>query len=142
MIGKDYQLKKNLLSFELKKITLFNVEQGRIVLKSYIFLSLAIILEVFGTMLLPVSQNFTKIVPTVALVAAYVCSFYFLTFALKTIPIAVVYASWAGLGVFLIAVLSKFIFDQSLSWQVIVGLVLIILGVILVNTFSGSQEVE
>ena len=142
MIGKDYQLKKNLLSFELKKITLFNVEQGRIVLKSYIFLSLAIILEVFGTMLLPVSQNFTKIVPTVALVAAYVCSFYFLTFALKTIPIAVVYASWAGLGVFLIAVLSKFIFDQSLSWQVIVGLVLIILGVILVNTFSGSHEVE
>ena len=142
MIGKDYQLKKNLLSFELKKITLFNVEQGRIVLKSYIFLSLAIILEVFGTMLLPVSQNFTRIVPTVALVAAYVCSFYFLTFALKTIPIAVVYASWAGLGVFLIAVLSKFIFDQSLSWQVIVGLVLIILGVILVNTFSGSHEVE
>ena len=111
-------------------------------MKSYIFLSLTIFLEVFGTMLLPVSQNFTRIVPTVALVAAYVCSFYFLTFALKTIPIAVVYASWAGLGVFLIAVLSKFIFDQSLSWQVIVGLVLIILGVILVNTFSGSHEVE
>ena len=111
-------------------------------LKSYIFLSLAIILEVFGTMLLPVSQNFTKIFPTVALVAAYVCSFYFLTFALKTIPIAVVYASWAGLGVFLIAVLSKFIFDQSLSWQVVMGLILIILGVILVNTFSGSHKVD
>jgi len=112
------------------------------VLKSYIFLSLAIIFEVCGTLLLPVSQNFTKIVPTFALVTAYVCSFYFLTFALKTIPIAVVYASWAGLGVFLIAVLSKFIFDQSLSWQVILGLILIILGVILVNTFSGSHEVE
>lgn len=111
-------------------------------LKSYIFLSLAIILEVFGTLLLPASQNFTKIVPTVALVGAYVCSFYFLTFALKTIPIAVVYASWAGLGVFLIAVLSKFLFEQSLSWQVILGLILIIIGVILVNTFSGSHGVE
>ena len=111
-------------------------------MKSYIFLSLAIILEVCGTMLLPVSQNFTKIVPTVALVAAYVCSFYFLTFALKAIPIAVVYASWAGLGVFLIAVLSKFFFDQTLSWQVILGLILIILGVILVNTFSAIHEVE
>ena len=111
-------------------------------MKSYIFLSLAIIFEVCGTLLLPASQNFTKIVPTVALVAAYVCSFYFLTFALKTIPIAVVYASWAGLGIFLIAVLSKFIFDQSLSWQVILGLILIILGVILVNTFSSSHEVE
>ena len=103
---------------------------------------MAIIFEVCGTLLLPVSQNFTKVVPTLALVAAYVCSFYFLTFALKTIPIAVVYASWAGLGIFLIAVLSKFIFDQSLSWQVILGLILIILGVILVNTFSSSHEVE
>ena len=111
-------------------------------MKSYIFLSVAIILEVFGTLLLPASQNFTKIVPTVALVAAYVCSFYFLTFALKTIPIAVVYASWAGLGVFLIAVFSKFVFGQSLSWQVILGLVLIIIGVVLVNTFSGSDGVE
>jgi len=110
-------------------------------LKSYIFLSAAIILEVTGTMLLPVSQNFTKIVPTVALVAAYVSAFYCLTFALKTIPIAVVYASWAGLGVFLIAILSKFFFDQSLSWQVILGLILIIIGVILVNTFSGAQSV-
>jgi len=111
-------------------------------LKSYIFLSLAIILEVFGTMMLPVSQNFTKIAPTVALVIAYVCSFYFLTFALKAIPIAVVYASWAGLGVFLVAILSNFLFDQSLSWQVILGLILIIVGVILVNTFAGSYGVD
>jgi small multidrug resistance pump len=111
-------------------------------LQSYIFLSFAIILEVLGTMMLPLSQNFTKILPTFALVVAYVCSFYFLTFALKTIPIAIVYASWAGLGVFLIAILSKFLFDQSLSWQVILGLIFIIVGVILVNTFSGSPSVE
>ena len=111
-------------------------------MKSYIFLSLAIILEVFGTMMLPVSQNFSKILPTVALLVAYVCSFYCLTFALKTIPIAVVYASWAGLGVFLVAIFSKFLFDQSLSWQAILGLILIIVGVILVNTFSGSHSVE
>ena len=78
-------------------------------MKSYIFLSVAIILEVFGTLLLPASQNFSKIIPTVTLVAAYVCSFYFLTFALKTIPIAVVYASWAGLGIFLIAAFCFFI---------------------------------
>ena len=111
-------------------------------MKSYIFLSLAIILEVFGTMMLPVSQNFSKILPTVALLVAYVCSFYCLTFALKTIPIAVVYASWAGLGVFLVAILSKFLFDQSLSWQAILGLILIIVGVIFVNTFSGAHSGE
>ena len=126
----------------IKKILYLLVALIGVSLKSYIFLSVAIILEVFGTLLLPASQNFSKIIPTVTLVAAYVCSFYFLTFALKTIPIAVVYASWAGLGIFLIAVMSKLFFDQSLSWQVILGLIFIIAGVVLVNTFSDSHGVE
>ena len=105
-------------------------------MKSYIFLSLAIILEVFGTMMLPVSQNFTKIAPTVALVTAYVCSFYFLTFALKAIPIAIVYASWAGLGVFSVAILSYVFYKQTLNIPTIIGLFLIVIGVILVNMFK------
>jgi small multidrug resistance pump len=46
--------------------------------KTYIFLVGAIFFEVAGTMLLPVSQNFTKIIPTVALSFFYLCAFYFL----------------------------------------------------------------
>ena len=123
----------------IKKILYVNLSINKVFFEKLYFLSVAIILEVFGTLLLPASQNFSKIIPTVTLVAAYVCSFYFLTFALKTIPIAVVYASWAGLGIFLIAVMSKLFFDQSLSWQVILGLIFIIAGVVLVNTFSDSH---
>jgi|TARA_B110000093_G_scaffold177097_1_gene213575 small multidrug resistance pump len=108
-------------------------------MKSYIFLSLAIVFEVCGTMLLPVSQNFTKLFPTLGLIFAYLVSFYFLTFALKTISIAVVYASWAGLGVFLIAILGKLIFDEPLSWQMILGLTLIVIGVVVVNSFVPSS---
>ena len=106
---------------------------------SYVFLALAIICEVVGTMLLPSSQNFTKLLPSVVLIVAYVLSFYFLTFALRDIPIAVVYASWAGLGVFLVAVLSYFFFNQSLQWQAIAGLCLIVSGVTLVNTYSSNH---
>ena len=76
-------------------------------IKSYLFLALAILFEVAGTMLLPFSQNFTKLAPTVGLIIAYIVSFYFLTFALQSIPIGIVYATWAGLGVFLIAILGK-----------------------------------
>ena len=100
---------------------------------------MAIICEVIGTMLLPSSQNFTKLLPSFALVLAYTLSFYFLTFALRDISIAVVYASWAGLGVFLVAVLGYFFFNESLQWQAIVGLCLIVSGVALVNTYSSSQ---
>lgn len=107
--------------------------------KSYSFLILAITLEVVGTMLLPISQNFTKVAPTFTLIVAYILSFYCLTFALQSIPIAIVYATWAGLGVFLIAFLGIIFFQQSISWQVVCGLFLIVIGVAIVNTFSSHD---
>ena len=104
--------------------------------KTYIFLIGAIFFEVAGTMLLPMSQNFTKIVPTVALSFFYLCAFYLLTFVANKIPIAIMYATWSGLGVFTIAILGYIFFKQTLAWQAIFGLFLIVIGVILVNSFN------
>ena len=104
--------------------------------KTYIFLVGAIFCEVAGTMLLPVSQNFTKLIPTVALSIFYLTAFYLLTFLTNKLPIAIVYATWSGLGIFTIAILCYIFFKQTLSWQAIIGLFLIVVGVILVNTFS------
>ncbi len=106
---------------------------------AYLYLAGAIIFEVAGTMLLPVSQNFTRLLPSIALTAAYMFSFYFLTFAIREIPIAIVYASWAGLGVFLVALLSLIFHGQTLQWQAILGLVLIVSGVVLVNSFAAAR---
>jgi len=104
--------------------------------KTYLFLIGAIFCEVAGTMLLPVSQNFTKIVPTIGLTIFYLSAFYLLTFVVNKLPIAIVYATWSGLGIFTIAILGYIFFKQSLSWQAIFGLFLIVVGVILVNSFS------
>ena len=101
--------------------------------KTYIFLIAAIFCEVAGTMLLPVSQNFSKLIPTVALSA-----FYLLTFVVNKLPIAIVYATWSGLGIFTIAILGYIFFKQTLAWQAILGLFLIVIGVILVNSFTGK----
>ena len=87
-------------------------------------------------MLLPVSQNFTKLIPTVALAVFYLTAFYLLTFVVNKLPIAIVYATWSGLGVFTIALLGYFFFKQTLAWQAIIGLLLIVIGVILVNSFT------
>ena len=105
-------------------------------LKTYLFLFGAIFCEVAGTMLLPVSQNFTKIIPTTLLAVFYLIAFYLLTFVVNKLPIAIVYATWSGLGIFTIAILGYFFFKQSLSWQAVLGLFLIVIGVILVNTYS------
>ena len=87
-------------------------------------------------MLLPVSQNFTKLIPTTLLGIFYLSAFYLLTFVVNKLPIAIVYATWSGLGIFTIAILGYYFFKQSLSWQAILGLFLIVIGVILVNTYG------
>ena len=105
-------------------------------IKTYLFLFGAIFCEVAGTMLLPSSQNFTKIVPTTLLVIFYLSAFYLLTFVVNKLPIAIVYATWSGLGIFTIAILGYIFFKQTLAWKGILGLFLIVIGVILVNAYT------
>ncbi len=106
--------------------------------KAYLFMFIAIFCEVAGTLLLPSTQNFTKIIPTAVAATCYLTALFFLTHVLHKIPIAIVYATWSGLGIFTIAIFGYFFFKQSLSWQSILGLFLIVAGVILVNTFSSK----
>jgi len=105
-------------------------------LKTYLFLIGAIFCEVAGTMLLPVSQNFTKPIPTAALSIFYLSAFYLLTFVVNKLPIAIVYATWSGLGIFTISILGYIFFKQTLNWQTVLGLFFIVIGVILVNSFT------
>ena len=106
--------------------------------KAYLFMFVAIFCEVAGTLLLPFTQNFTKLVPTSIAAVCYLSALYFLTHVINKIPIAVVYATWSGLGIFTIAIFGYIFFKQNLSWQVILGLFFIVLGVVLVNTFSSK----
>ena len=106
---------------------------------NYIYLFVAILLEVTGTLLLPVTANFTRIGPTIIMAICYMAAFWLLTFAIRTIPISIVYATWSGLGVFTIALLGVLIFKQTLSWQAIAGLFLIVFGVILVNLYNSAH---
>ena len=107
-------------------------------IKTYLFLSGAVFCEVAGTMLLPATQNFTRLVPTSIPAVCYLSAFYLLTFVVNKLPIAIVYATWSGLGIFTIAILGYIFFKQNLSWQAVLGLFFIVLGVILVNSYSSK----
>jgi len=104
----------------------------------YIMLFAAIACEVLGTMLLPASQNFSKLLPTTILLFSYGSSFYLLALLSQKLPLAIIYASWAGLGVFSVALLSAIIYKQTLNWQTISGLFLIVIGVTVVNIYRGQ----
>ncbi|KGO86928.1 transporter [Flavobacterium rivuli WB 3.3-2 = DSM 21788] len=104
----------------------------------YVFLALAIILEVAGSSLLKAGEQFTKIIPSSLAILSYVACFYFLSMSLKHIPLGTAYAIWAGLGIVLTVGASVVIFKQSLDLPAVIGIVLIIAGVVVLNFFSKS----
>ncbi|QND47933.1 QacE family quaternary ammonium compound efflux SMR transporter [Rhizobium lusitanum] len=104
----------------------------------YAVLLVAIVLEVMGTTALQMSQQFTRLGPSIVLVLCYAASFYCLSVTLRVIPVGIAYAIWSGLGIVLISTVGLVFFRQKLDLAAIIGLGLIIAGVIVVNLFSKS----
>jgi small multidrug resistance pump len=104
----------------------------------YLFLAIAIICEVAGTAALKASEEFTKPIPSLIVVAGYAIAFVCLAQTLRTIPVGIAYAIWAGCGIVLVALVSYALFGQKLDAPAIVGIGLITAGVVVVNVFSGS----
>ena len=109
-------------------------------MKLYLFLFSAIAFEVLGTMLLPASKNFTKLLPTAILTFSYLISFYCLSLTVVKLPLSLVYSTWAGLGVFTVTLLSYFVYHQKISWQVVIGLFLIVTGGVIVNIYKTETQ--
>ena len=103
---------------------------------NYVFLILAIVAEAAGTTLLKMSDQFTKLVPSVSSLVCYVASLYLLSLCLRTIPIGIAYATWSALGIALITVSGIFFFKQTPDLPAIIGLLLIVTGVAVINLFS------
>ena len=84
--------------------------------------------EVAGTMLLPVHKILQNLFQQL-LYHFFICAFYLLTFVVNKLPIAIVYATWSGLGIFTIAILGYIFYKQTLAWQAILGMFLLVIGV-------------
>ena len=109
-------------------------------LVSYLALAGAILCEVTGSTFLTKSAQFTKLGPTALMVGFYVASFYLLSMALRTIPLGIAYAIWAGVGIVLTALIGLVVFRQSLDTAALVGIGLIVSGVVVLNAFSNVSH--
>nr|WP_314102764.1 multidrug efflux SMR transporter [uncultured Stenotrophomonas sp.] len=105
---------------------------------AYLFLAGAIVSEVTATMLLQKTEQFTRLAPTVSMALLYGLSFYLLSHALKTLPLGIAYAIWGGLGIVLTLIISVTVFKQSLDWQAVTGVAMIVGGVVMINAFSKA----
>ncbi|WP_022670084.1 DMT family transporter [Hippea alviniae] len=99
-------------------------------MSGWIYLFIAILLEVSGTTCMKLSEGFSHILPSVLLFVFYIASFYFMTLALKTIDVSVAYAVWSGVGIALITLIGFFFFKESLNFIKILSLLLIVIGII------------
>ena len=109
-------------------------------MKYWLFLAIAIVSEITATSALKASAGFTRIVPSIVVVAGYALSFYFLSLTLKAIPIGSAYAIWAGLGIVLLAIIGWVVYDQQLDTAAIVGMSFILTGVLILNLFSKTAS--
>ena len=105
----------------------------------YSYLAIAIVAEVLATSALKESQGFSKLLPTLLVMAGYGASFYFLSLVLQTIPIGVAYALWAGLGIVLITIVGAVVFGQKMDLAAILGIALIVCGVVVLRIFSSAD---
>jgi small multidrug resistance pump len=107
-------------------------------MKNFTILFFVILSEVIATSALKFSEGFTKLVPSVIVVAGYGFSFYLLSLSLKVFPIGIAYAIWSGVGLVLTVIAGMIIWKETLDWARVTGIVLIIAGIILINVFSKA----
>jgi small multidrug resistance pump len=106
----------------------------------YFYLATAIASEIAATTALKACDGFTKPVPSLVVLIGYGLALLFLSLTLRTVPVGVAYAIWAGAGTAFMAVIGTCILKQSLDTAAIVGITLIIGGVVVLNAFSTSIE--
>ena len=106
-------------------------------MKAYLALALSIAFEVLATANVQLSAQFTRLGPTLTMAGGYLLALYFMSLALASLPIALVYATWSGVGIVAITLIGRLAFDQVLTPPALLGIALIVVGVVLVNGFGS-----
>lgn len=99
----------------------------------FIYLSGAIISEVFGSSMLKLTATIKSKLPIIGIITGYATSFYLLSLALLSIPLSFSYAVWSGLGTVLTAIVGFTLFNEKVNVQTLVGIFLLIIGIILMR---------
>nr|WP_315480557.1 multidrug efflux SMR transporter [uncultured Rhodoferax sp.] len=103
---------------------------------NWLYLAIAIACEVVATSALKATEGFTRWQPSALVVAGYGLAFFFLSLTLRSIPVGIAYAIWAGAGVVLVSIAGWLLYQQVLDCAAILGIGLIVAGVLVINLFS------
>ena len=100
------------------------------------FLAMAIFSEIVATSSLKSTEGFTNLIPSVIVLVGYSAAFYFLSLTLNEMPVGIAYAIWSGVGIVGVAIVAMIFHEQNLDAGAMIGMGLIILGIIVMRTYS------
>jgi small multidrug resistance pump len=106
---------------------------------AYIFLGFAIVLEITGTSLVKDTAGFTRWLPSIICLITICFSYYLMSHVVGFVPVGITYATWSGLGITAITIIGVFKYNQIPNIPTIIGLTLIIVGVVIINTMHNIQ---
>ncbi|WP_108447434.1 DMT family transporter [Halomonas denitrificans] len=104
---------------------------------TYLYLALAIVAEVVATSALKSSAGFTRLWPSLVVLVGYGLAFYLLALVLKTLPVGIAYAFWAGLGIVLVTLVGILVYGEKPDLPALLGLAMIVGGVVVIQVFSS-----
>ena len=120
----------------------YSIYEGQLNIKkmnltyAYIFLVLAIAFEVLSTSFLKDTNGFTNLYPSLIVITALCICLYLMSHSMKFIPVGIVYASWAGLGIVAITIIAVIKYKQIPNIPTMIGIALIVIGVVVVNLMN------
>jgi small multidrug resistance pump len=106
----------------------------------YLYLAIAILAEVGATLALKASDALTHPMASTFVLIGYVIAYYFLSLALRALPLAFAYATWACVGTILMTLLSRMVFKQPLDSAGVLGISIMLIGTVILNGFSSSPH--
>jgi small multidrug resistance pump len=104
----------------------------------YLYLAIAIAAEVIATTSMKAIDGFNKPLPLLLVIGGYAIAFWMLILVVRTIPVGIAYAIWAGLGIVLVSIAALVFYQQKLDLPAILGMGLIVSGVVVIQLFSQS----
>ena len=110
------------------------------IVTSYLFLALAVFLGVTSNSFAKSAEGFTLLVPSIITAITIVLCMFALSIVMKTIPMGITYASFAGLAIIATVVVGVIKHNQIPNFYTIIGLVLIVAGVLMVNLLSDINS--
>lgn len=105
---------------------------------AYLYLAAAILAEVVATSALKAADGFTRLWPSLLVIAGYAAAFWFLTHVVRTVPVGIAYAVWSGMGVVLVALIAAVVYRQIPDLAAVLGMAMIVGGVVVIQLFSRS----